>query len=43
MPAKPCPEAELSARQVLALPIFPELTDGEVEVVAARVSSFFKK
>jgi dTDP-4-amino-4,6-dideoxygalactose transaminase len=43
MSAKPCPEAELAAHQVLALPIFPELTDVEVEVVAAGVSSFFNE
>jgi dTDP-4-amino-4,6-dideoxygalactose transaminase len=37
------PEAESAANQVLALPIFPELTDGEVEFVAEAVVSFFKK
>jgi dTDP-4-amino-4,6-dideoxygalactose transaminase len=40
---KSYPEAELAANQVLALPIFPELTDGEVELVAEGVASFFKK
>ena len=43
MSAKPCPVSESAAKEVLALPIFPELTDGEVEVVAKGVVSFFKK
>jgi dTDP-4-amino-4,6-dideoxygalactose transaminase len=29
--------------EVLALPVFPELTDGEVELVADAVTAFFKK
>jgi len=37
------PESEAAAEQVLALPIFPELTDAEVELVADAVTSFFKK
>jgi dTDP-4-amino-4,6-dideoxygalactose transaminase len=37
------PESEAAAEQVLALPIFPELTDGEVELVADAVTSFFKR
>jgi dTDP-4-amino-4,6-dideoxygalactose transaminase len=39
----PFPESEGAAEQVLALPIFPELTDNEVERVADAVTSFFKK
>lgn len=37
------PESEAAAAEVLALPIFPELTDGEVELVAEAVIAFFKK
>jgi dTDP-4-amino-4,6-dideoxygalactose transaminase len=37
------PEAEAAARESLALPVFPELTDGEVELVADAVTAFFKK
>jgi dTDP-4-amino-4,6-dideoxygalactose transaminase len=37
------PESEAAAREVLALPIFPELTDSEIELVADAVSAFFKK
>jgi UDP-2-acetamido-2-deoxy-ribo-hexuluronate aminotransferase len=39
----PFPEAEFAAQEVLALPVFPELTDGEVELVADAVTAFFKK
>jgi dTDP-4-amino-4,6-dideoxygalactose transaminase len=35
-------ESESAAQQVLALPIFPELTDSEVELVADAVTAFFK-
>jgi dTDP-4-amino-4,6-dideoxygalactose transaminase len=35
--------SESAAREALALPIFPELTDAEVEIVAKGVGSFFKK
>lgn len=41
--AGPFPESEAAAQQVLALPIFPELTDSEIELVAEAVTAFFKK
>ena len=37
------PESESAAREVLALPIFPELEDREIELVVDAVSAFFKK
>ncbi|MFW6155143.1 MAG: DegT/DnrJ/EryC1/StrS family aminotransferase [Planctomycetota bacterium] len=35
------PIAEQASREVLALPIFPELTDDQIEYVAASVKGFF--
>jgi dTDP-4-amino-4,6-dideoxygalactose transaminase len=37
------PESEAAALEVLALPVFPELTDSEIEFVAGAVAAFFKK
>ena len=37
------PESETAAEQVMALPIFPELTDSEVQLVADAVAAFFRK
>ena len=34
------PEAERAAREVLALPIFPELREDEQQTVVARLPSF---
>ncbi|MHB8736162.1 MAG: DegT/DnrJ/EryC1/StrS family aminotransferase [Terriglobales bacterium] len=35
------PEAERAAQQVLALPMFPELTDGEIERVVSAIAEFY--
>ncbi|MCS7176194.1 MAG: DegT/DnrJ/EryC1/StrS family aminotransferase [Candidatus Kapabacteria bacterium] len=35
------PEAELAAQSVLALPMFPEMTPEEVELVVATIRSFY--
>jgi dTDP-4-amino-4,6-dideoxygalactose transaminase len=37
------PEAERAANEVLALPIFPELTEDEILIVAEAVKRFFRK
>ncbi|HEX4867495.1 MAG TPA: DegT/DnrJ/EryC1/StrS family aminotransferase [Acidimicrobiales bacterium] len=36
---EPCPEAEAWARECVTVPCFPEMTDDEVEVVAAALAS----
>jgi dTDP-4-amino-4,6-dideoxygalactose transaminase len=37
-----CPEAERAAAEVLALPIYPELTPEQQQYVAAKVSEFYR-
>ena len=37
------PEAEKACTRVLSLPMFPELTAGEIEYVAETIRQFFKK
>ena len=38
-----CPESERAAKEVLSLPIFPELTRGQLDEVVAGVRTFFQK
>ena len=35
------PVSERAAREVLSLPLFPDMTDDELETVAAAVREFF--
>jgi len=37
------PVAEKAARECLSLPIYPELTDGQIERVASVIKEFFGK
>ncbi|MGB4503010.1 MAG: DegT/DnrJ/EryC1/StrS family aminotransferase, partial [Dethiobacteria bacterium] len=37
------PVAEKASREVLSLPMFPELTDDEVQIVAETIVEFFKQ
>jgi dTDP-4-amino-4,6-dideoxygalactose transaminase len=36
-----CPESERAAREVLSLPVFPELTQGQLDEVASGITAFF--
>ncbi len=38
-----CPEAERAAHEVLALPMFPELTEEMQQVVVNKVVEFYRK
>ena len=38
-----CPESERAAREVLSLPIFPELTRAQLDEVASGINAFFSK
>jgi dTDP-4-amino-4,6-dideoxygalactose transaminase len=37
-----CPNAEAAARDILAIPVFPELTVAQQECVAATILNFYK-
>jgi dTDP-4-amino-4,6-dideoxygalactose transaminase len=41
--AEPCPEAARACRQVLALPLFPEMTGDQVDRVVAAIRDFYRK
>ena len=41
LPAYSLPEAERYARENVALPVFAELSDDEVEYIAAAVREYF--
>ncbi len=38
-----CPESERAAREVLSLPVFPELTQAQLDEVVTGISMFFDK
>ena len=38
-----CPEAELASAEVISLPIYPELTQGQLDEVVSAVRGFFGK
>jgi dTDP-4-amino-4,6-dideoxygalactose transaminase len=40
VPVGACPEAECAAEEVLSLPLYPELTDAQVDAVAKAVNEF---
>jgi dTDP-4-amino-4,6-dideoxygalactose transaminase len=37
-----CPETEIAAREILSLPIYPELTDADVETVCAALKTLLR-
>ena len=37
-----CPETEIAAREILSLPLYPELTDTEVETVCGVLKTLFR-
>jgi len=37
------PESERAAKEVMALPIFPELTEEEMDIICGEIASFLKK
>ena len=37
------PESERAARETMALPIYPELTDAQAEYVVASIAEFYRR
>ena len=37
-----CPESERASREVLSLPVYPELSEGQLDEVVSAVRSFFE-
>jgi dTDP-4-amino-4,6-dideoxygalactose transaminase len=38
-----CPEAERAAREVISIPIYPELTDEQLDGVARAIRDFYSR
>ena len=38
-----CPEAERAAKEVISIPVFPELTRSQLDEVADAIRTFYKQ